>query len=64
MSRYNKGDIVAFKFSNLCKETFNGVIISSRKAGRFYRTVYEIASMNHNMCSYSIGEALIVKKIE
>ena len=59
---FKKGDIVTFKFSPRLKETYNGIIVSSWKS-KESKNVYEIASMNHSMSSYTIGESCIIKKI-
>jgi len=59
--RYQKGDIVSFRFSTSHKRVYNGVIVSSWQ--RNNRTIYEIASMNHSMVSYTIADFCIDKKI-
>jgi len=61
--RYQKGDIVSFKFSAALKETYNGVIVSSYKSKLERNYIYEIASMNHSMVTYSISGRCILKKL-
>lgn len=63
MQRYQKGDIVSFKFSSSLKETYSGVVISSYKSRLERNYIYEIASMNHSMVTYSISGRCIVKKL-
>jgi len=60
--KYQPNDMVSFKFSTRYKQTYNGVIVSIWHRGR-NRVIYEIASMNHSMCSYSVCEECIVKKL-
>jgi len=65
--KYEKGDIVTFTFVEGATTYNNGVVINrwqtdaKRKGGK--RAIYEIASMNHSMNSFSIGESCILKKI-
>ena len=63
--KFHEGDMVVFRFVKQSNRTYNGVILSSWtgvKRGQ-HRCVYTIASMNHGMCSYSVGEEYIEKKI-
>ena len=58
---YNNGDVVIFKFTKATKETHSGIIVSGWTVNK--RRVYEIASMNHGMSNFTIGEGCILKKI-
>lgn len=60
--KFDANDLVCFKFSSRLRETYSGVIVSIYH-NRNNRVIYEIASMNHSMCSYSISEDCIVKKL-
>ena len=59
---FKKGDIVSFVLSTRHKETFSGIIVRSWQIRRDL-VVYEISSMNHGMCSFSIGEMCVLKKL-
>ena len=63
--KYVKGDIVTFKLSSLLKETYSGIILSSwTSTGRKNKfNIYKIASMNHGMADFTIGESCIIKKL-
>jgi hypothetical protein len=62
-SKYGVGDMVTFKFVTGSKETYTGIILGHRLTKSANITVYEIASLNHGMDKYSIGEKCILKKI-
>jgi hypothetical protein len=59
--RYLAGDIVSFRFTTSNKRFYNGIIVASWKKNN--RVMYEIASMNHSMVSYTIADFCIDKKI-
>lgn len=65
--KYEKGDIVTFTLFKGSSVENNGVILNRwqndarHNGGK--RAIYEIASMNHSMNSFSIGENCILKKI-
>lgn len=60
--KFSKDDMVSFKFSKVDRQLHTGVILSIWHRGR-NRIIYEVASMNHSMCSYSICEECIVKRL-
>lgn len=60
--KLEKGDVVTFKLSLTSKETFNGVVVSQWNTKR--NRLYEIASMNHGMCSFHLSAKYILKKLE
>ena len=61
--KYGDGDMVSFKFSDTTKEMFTGIIIGHHYTKSNKVVVYEIASMNHSMSKFSIGEKCILKKL-
>lgn len=60
--KFKTNDLVSFKFSSNYRDLYSGVIVSIWHHSK-HKVVYEIASMNHSMCSYSISEDCIVKKL-
>lgn len=60
--KYEAGDVVSFHFSRTHREEHNGMIVTSWRNWN-NKIIYEIASMNHGMCSYSVSESCIIKKL-
>ena len=62
-SKYGDGDMVTFRFAGGTKETYTGIVLGHRLAKVTNIMVYEIASMNHGMAKFHVGEKCILKKI-
>jgi hypothetical protein len=60
--QYSIGDMVSYKLSNRRATLYAGVVISHWH-NVHGSVIYEIASLSDNMCSYSIGEPNIDKKV-
>lgn len=61
--KYKNGDMISYRISKHSKTTYYGVILSTWHNDKSDKVIYEVAAMNDGMCSYSIGESYIDKKI-
>jgi len=64
LPKFSKNDTVCYKISKKSKTTYYGIILTLWHSQDSRSVIYEVASLNDGMCSYSIGEEYIIKKID